>query len=160
MPHRHPILTFALLLTLAGCQVPPRTSSGDASTIATNPEAPQRVLTEIYGASWQNIGDLRYDAFMKFEGWIAADGHIHHPRLKSATPDRKRVSLALNLIRNVALPSSGRVDSHIRPRAEIQVYFYESEQATPEAFIVAWRTQSVGFTDSDGRDAYATFVKY
>ncbi len=155
----HSRIVLLAVLTIAGCKNPSRLPTEKPSTLADNPAAPHRVLASVYGASWQNIAKLRYDAFMVFSGSIEPDGHLGHPRLETASPDRKRLSIALGLIEHVVLPANS-VGSRTRPRAEVQIYFYETDQAKPEAFVVAWRKSSVGFTDFNGRATFTGFFNY
>ncbi len=153
------VTAFLAAVLLDGCTNQGVNRSGPPNSLASNPDAPTRLLSKRYGKTWHNIANHRYDAFLFLDGFISPDGQVRSLRVDQAYPDTSRLALAYRLVEQVTLPGSTAA-SHVRQRAKVQLYFYESNRMEPEVLIVAWRQSSVGFNDFQGNELYTSLTTF
>ena len=129
-------------------------------TLATNPNAPNDVIQEFYSASrWNQIKNLKYDAFVVLRGVIADNRTIPNPRITKSFPDNQRDAMALDFARDIRI-SPVTIGGRIRGSAEVHVYFYETTRRPRQALVVAKQQSTTGPTASLGGTTYLLTVTY
>ncbi|WP_221029593.1 hypothetical protein [Actomonas aquatica] len=146
------------VLATVGCRsfAPSTSHWSEAETLAENDRVPREFLSQNYGSTWLRIADIRYDAAVWLAGSVDTEGGVHFHRTLEDVVDARHLQLARSLLPAVELPRSAV--GEIRGRAEVQMFFYESDRAQTDVLIVAWRKQRTPYGESRGKNFFCRMV--
>jgi hypothetical protein len=152
------------MLMLAGCAAPPAGSAmPDAPrgrTLDSNPLAPFSTLRLFYDADkWNVLKNMEYAGYVIYNGTIRDDGSVRLGRIREAWPDESRNRLAQAFAATVRINALS-VGTRVAPRAEVFVFFYETDPLPGWALVIGQQAGGPVAHDYAMQTVYLTVIHY